>query len=243
MPNTMGALFIYNKIVGPYFRKYENKIDQKIEKFIREGKLRGRKNRKNLRKEALELMKKEDKRSSNNSRKNSASSKKSDNDSNKEKEKEEFITNYTNKIIYTYFSSLTSQSQSKTLILWAKIFFYLRFGWKKECIEYINKIDGMYISESGLREIKDSLDDNKKISVQNYNEFKRILNQEKKEENPFKHACMVYITKIGEQLYDQHFLLFLYFGFPNFYYHFRQRGYHVLDSLDLIPARDYHQIP
>ena len=43
MPNTMGALFIYNKIVGPYFRKYENKIDQKIEKFIREGKLRGRK--------------------------------------------------------------------------------------------------------------------------------------------------------------------------------------------------------
>ena len=116
--------------------------------------------------------------------------------------KEEFITNYTNTIIYTYFSSLTSQSQSKTLILWAKIFFYLRFGWKKECIEYINKIDGMYISESGLREIKDSLDDNKKISVQNYNEFKRILNQEKKEENPFKHACMVYITKIGEQLYD-----------------------------------------
>ena len=57
MPNTMGALFVYNKLVGPYFRKYENKIDQKIEKFIREGKLRGRKNRKNLRKEALEIMK------------------------------------------------------------------------------------------------------------------------------------------------------------------------------------------
>ena len=57
MPNTMGALFVYNKLVGPYFRKYENKIDLKIEKFIREGKLRGRKNRKDLRKEALELMK------------------------------------------------------------------------------------------------------------------------------------------------------------------------------------------
>ena len=57
MPNTMGALFVYNKLVGPYFRKYENKIDLKIEKFIREGKLRGRKNRKDLRKEALEIMK------------------------------------------------------------------------------------------------------------------------------------------------------------------------------------------
>ena len=59
MPNTMGALFVYNKLIGPYFKKYENKIDQKIEKFIKEGKLRGRKNRKNLREEALELMKKE----------------------------------------------------------------------------------------------------------------------------------------------------------------------------------------
>ncbi len=59
MPNTMGALFVYNKLVGPYFRKYESKIDQRIEKFIKEGKLRGRKNRKNLRKEALELMEKQ----------------------------------------------------------------------------------------------------------------------------------------------------------------------------------------
>ena len=60
MPNTMGALFIYNKLVGPYFRKYEEKIDKKIEKFIREGKLRGRKNRSALRREAMELIKKEE---------------------------------------------------------------------------------------------------------------------------------------------------------------------------------------
>ena len=116
--------------------------------------------------------------------------------------KEDFISNYSNNIIYTYFSNLTSQSQSKTLFLWAKIYFYIRFGWKKECIEFINQIEGIYISESGLREIKDSLDENRKINIQNYNEFKRILNQEKKEENPFKHACMVYITKIADQLCD-----------------------------------------
>ena len=116
--------------------------------------------------------------------------------------KDDFIANYANNIIYTYFSNLTSQSQSKTLILWAKIFFYIRFGWKKECIEFINQIEGIYISESGLREIKDSLDENRKINIQNYNEFKRILNQEKKEENPFKHACMVYMTKIADQLCD-----------------------------------------
>ena len=115
--------------------------------------------------------------------------------------KEDFITNYSNNIIYNHFSTLISQSQSKTLILWAKIFFFIRFGWKKECIEYINSIDGIYISESGLREIKDSLD--KRINLQNYNEFKRILNQEKKEENPFKHACMVYMTKIADPLCDK----------------------------------------
>ena len=58
MPNTMGALFIYNKFVGPYFKQYEEKIDKKIEKFIKEGKLRGKnKNKLQLRKEALKLMK------------------------------------------------------------------------------------------------------------------------------------------------------------------------------------------
>ena len=61
MPNTMGALFIYNKFVAPYFKKYEDKIDKAIEKFIREGKLRGKnKHRNQLRKEAEELIKKEE---------------------------------------------------------------------------------------------------------------------------------------------------------------------------------------
>ena len=58
MPNTMGALFIYNKFVGPYFKKYEEQIDKKVEKFIQEGKLRGKnKNKLQLRKEAIKLMK------------------------------------------------------------------------------------------------------------------------------------------------------------------------------------------
>ena len=58
MPNTMGALFIYNKFIGPYFKKYEEQIDKKIEKFIQEGKLRGKnKNKLQLRKEAMKLMK------------------------------------------------------------------------------------------------------------------------------------------------------------------------------------------
>ena len=61
MPNTMGALFIYKKFVHPYFKKYEERIDQKIEKFIREGKLRGKnKSRKQLKNEALELIRKEE---------------------------------------------------------------------------------------------------------------------------------------------------------------------------------------
>ena len=117
------------------------------------------------------------------------------------KNKEDFISNYTNNMIYTYFSEVTSNSQSQTIILWGKIFYFIRFGWKRDCIKYISSIEGMYISESGLREIKESLDENKEINIQNYIEFKRILNQERKEENPFKHACMVYMTKILDELY------------------------------------------
>ena len=59
MPNTMGALFIYKKFVAPYFKKYEEQIDKRIEKFIREGKLRG-KNKRQLRKEAMQLIKQEE---------------------------------------------------------------------------------------------------------------------------------------------------------------------------------------
>ena len=116
--------------------------------------------------------------------------------------KDEFLSHYTNNIIYTYFSNVTSHSKSQTILLWAKIYFYLRLGWKKECINFINTIEGLYLNESGLREIKESLDDNNKIKIQNYNEFKRIINQERKEDNPFKHACMIYMAKIPEQLYN-----------------------------------------
>lgn len=116
--------------------------------------------------------------------------------------KEDFISNYTNNIVYTYFSNVITNSQSQTIILWAKIFFYIRLGWKRECIDFINSIEGLNLNESGLREMKESLDETKPINLQNYNEFKRILNQEKKEDNPFKHACMVYITKIPNQLYN-----------------------------------------
>ena len=116
--------------------------------------------------------------------------------------KDDFISNYTNNIIYTFFSDVSSHSKSQTIILWAKIYFYLRLGWKKECINYINNIEGLYPNEAGISEMKESLDDNHKIKIENYNEFRRIINQERKEDNPFKHACMIYITKTPEQLYN-----------------------------------------
>ena len=116
--------------------------------------------------------------------------------------KDDFITNYSNNIIYTYFSNVTSYSKSQTIIIWAKIYFYLRLGWKNDCINYINIMEGLYPNETGLSEMKESLDDNQKIKIENYEEFKRIINQERKEDNPFKHACMIYITKIPEQLYN-----------------------------------------
>lgn len=116
--------------------------------------------------------------------------------------REDFISNYTNNFVYTYLPEISSNSRNNTFILWAKIFYFLRCGWKKDCIKYIEKIQGLYINENGLNEMKNSLDDSLPINPINYNEFKRIINQEKKEDNPYKHACMVYMTKIPDSLYD-----------------------------------------
>ena len=117
--------------------------------------------------------------------------------------KNEFISNYTKNILFTYFSNIMSYTKNQSIItLWAKIYYYIRLGWKKECIKFIALNETININESGLREIKESLEDSNKISIQNFNEFKRIISQEKKENNPFKHACMVYMTKESEPLYN-----------------------------------------
>lgn len=116
-------------------------------------------------------------------------------------QKDVFITNFTNDIIYTNFYDIINGPQGNSIILWAKIFYYLRFGWKEECIEFIKANEGQFKNESGLREMKDSLNENQKIKKSEFEEFKTIIQQQGKEKNPFKHACMVYISKISEPLY------------------------------------------
>ena len=37
MPNFKGAVYIYNWLIGPLFRKYEGKIDKGVSKIIRKG--------------------------------------------------------------------------------------------------------------------------------------------------------------------------------------------------------------
>jgi len=37
MPNFKGAVFVYNKLVGPLFRKYEGKFDSGVDKIINRG--------------------------------------------------------------------------------------------------------------------------------------------------------------------------------------------------------------
>ena len=37
MPNFRGAIYIYNLIVGPLFRKYESKFDKGVDKILRKG--------------------------------------------------------------------------------------------------------------------------------------------------------------------------------------------------------------
>ena len=37
MPNFKGAVYIYNLVIGPLFRKYESKFDKGVNKIIRKG--------------------------------------------------------------------------------------------------------------------------------------------------------------------------------------------------------------
>ena len=37
MPNFKGAVYIYNWLIGPLFRKYEGKIDKGVSKIVRKG--------------------------------------------------------------------------------------------------------------------------------------------------------------------------------------------------------------
>lgn len=56
MPNTMGALFIYRKFVEPIFKKYHQKIDEKFQRFVREGKLRAKNPKLKLKLKYLETL-------------------------------------------------------------------------------------------------------------------------------------------------------------------------------------------
>lgn len=38
MPNTQGAIIIYDKIIRKYFLKYENKLDNLVDKMLKKGK-------------------------------------------------------------------------------------------------------------------------------------------------------------------------------------------------------------
>ena len=37
LPNFKGSIYIYNYLIGPLFKKYENKLDIGVEKILKKG--------------------------------------------------------------------------------------------------------------------------------------------------------------------------------------------------------------
>lgn len=112
--------------------------------------------------------------------------------------KVKLIEEYTYQVLYSKFSNEINSNNKDEILLWAKIFYFLRCGFLNECSKYINNANFPLPELSLFSSVLSS----NKIMIEDYQHLIGFLNPNDKLTNPFKHACFVYITKKNQPLND-----------------------------------------
>ena len=120
-------------------------------------------------------------------------------------EKLQLIEEYISQILYGKFSSFFNSNIKDEIILWTKIFYFIRCGLIEDCIQFISDTETFFPNLNELLLFKKCLiaiNNKQNIELTDYQYLVTYLNIDDKINNPYKHACFVYMTKKNQQLND-----------------------------------------
>ena len=102
-------------------------------------------------------------------------------------------------IIYSKFSNEIGSYNKNDLFTWGKIFYFIRCGFFNECIRFINE------SSSSKPDITlfGSILSSDSIKMEDYQNAIKFIDKNDKINNPFRHACFIFLTKKNSPLNDQ----------------------------------------
>ena len=113
--------------------------------------------------------------------------------------KKDIIDDHIRVIIYSKFSNEIGSNNKNDLFTWGKVFYFLRCGFIKDCIEFINN------SSSTKPDITlfSSILSSDTIKIEDYQNAMKFIDENDRINNPFRHACFIYLTKKTTPLNDQ----------------------------------------
>jgi len=115
------------------------------------------------------------------------------------KTKKDIIDDHIRVIIYSKFSNEIGSNNKNDLFTWGKIFYFIRCGFINECVQFINK------SSTTKPDIIlfSSILSSDSIKIEDYQNAMKFIDENDKINNPFRHACFIYLTKKTTPLNDQ----------------------------------------
>ena len=118
------------------------------------------------------------------------------------KSKKDIIDDHVRVIIYSKFSNEIGSNNKNDLFTWGKVFYFIRCGFIEECIKFINKSPNTKPDIILFSSILSS----DSIKIEDYQNALKFIDENDKINNPFRHACFIYLTKkttpLNEQLLD-----------------------------------------
>ena len=105
--------------------------------------------------------------------------------------KKDIIDDHIRVIIYSKFSNEIGSNNKNDLFTWGKVFYFIKCVFIEECIKFINKSPNIKpdIILFSLILSSDS------IKIEDYQNALKFIDENDKINNPFRHACFIYLTK------------------------------------------------